>query len=89
MNMNFATILFGAILFAFVALGIWMIFDGAKLVMLRKKQSDTNVGVAKAVGGFTIVLTITIFAFSHANSKPSGTIDTGGNSNTSIVVGGE
>jgi hypothetical protein len=78
MNLSFSGILFATLILGFVALGAWMIFTGAAQVLNSKKQSDTTVAVAKCIGGFVIILCVTLLASVHANSKPSGTIDTGG-----------
>lgn len=89
MNPSFSGILFAVLLLVFVALGVWMIFAGIAQLLSNKKQSNTTVGVAKGIGGFVIILCVILLASIHANSKPSGTIDTGGNSNTTVVVGDE
>lgn len=89
MNLSFSGILFAALLLAFVGLGAWMMFSGIAQLLSNKKQGNTAVGVAKGIGGFVIILCVTLLASIHANSKPSGTIDTGGNSNTTVVVGDE
>lgn len=89
MNLSFSGILFAALLLAFVGLGAWMIFSGIAQLLSNKKQSNTTVGVAKGIGGFVIILCVALLASIHANSKSSGTIDTGGNANTTIVVGDE
>lgn len=89
MNLSFSGILFATLLLAFVALGAWMIFAGITQLLSDKKQDNTTVAVAKGIGGFVIILCVTLLASIHANTKPSGTIDTGGNSNTTIVVGDE
>lgn len=89
MNLSFSSILFTALLLGFVALGAWMIFAGITQLLSNKKQGNTTVAVAKGIGGFVIILCVTLLASIHANSKPSGTIDTGGNPNTAVVVGDE
>lgn len=89
MNLSFSGILYATLLLAFVALGVWMIFVGITQLLSDKKQDKTTVAVAKGIGGFVIILCVTLLASIHANSKPSGTIDTGGNPNTTIVVGDE
>ena len=89
MNLSFSDILYATLLLAFVALGVWMIFVGITQTLSDKKQDKTTVAVAKGIGGFVIILCVTLLASIHANSKPSGTIDTGGNPNTTIVVGDE
>lgn len=89
MNLSFNGFLFATLILGFIALGAWMIFTGAAQVLNSKKQSDTTVGGVKSIGGFVIILCVTLLASIHANSKPSGTIDTGGNSNTTVVVGNE
>lgn len=89
MNLSFSGILFAALLLSFAGLGAWMMFAGIAQLLSNKKQSNTTVGVIKGIGGFVIILCVTLLASMHANSKPSGTIDTGGNSNTTVVVGDE
>lgn len=89
MNLSFSGILFATLLLAFTGLGAWLLFTGAAQVLNSKKQSDTTIGGTKGIGGFVIILCVTLLASVHANSKPSGTIDTGGNSNTTVVVGDE
>lgn len=89
MNLSFSGILFATLILGFVALGAWIIFAGITQLLGDKKQSKTSVAVAKCIGGFVIILCVTLLASIHANSKPSGTIDTGGNSNTTVVVGNE
>lgn len=89
MNLSFSGILFAILLLAFVALGAWMIFTGIAQLLSDKKQGKTTVAVAKGIGGFVIILCVTLLASIHANGKPSGTIDTGNSSNTSVVVSDE
>lgn len=89
MNLSFSGILYATLLLAFVALGAWMIFTGIAQLLSNKKQGNTAVGVAKGIGGVVIILSVALIASIHANSKPSGTIDTGNISNTTVVVGGE
>lgn len=89
MNLSFSGILFATLILGFVALGVWMIFAGIAQPLSNKKQGNTTVAVAECIGGFVIILCVILLASIHANSKPSGTIDTGGNSNTTIVVGNE
>lgn len=89
MNLSFSGILFATLILSFVALGAWMIFTGITQLLGNKNQSNTTVGVVKGIGGFVIILCVILLASIHANSKPSGTIDTGGNSNTTVVVGDE
>jgi hypothetical protein len=89
MNLSFSAILFAALLLVFAGLGAWMLFAGIAQLLSNKKQGNTTVGVAKGISGFVIILCVILLASIHANSKPSGTIDTGGNSNTTVVVGDE
>lgn len=89
MNLSFSGILFATLILGFVALGAWMIFAGITQLLSNKKQSKTIAAVAECIGGFVIILCAVLLASIHANSKPSGTIDTGGNSNTTVVVGNE
>lgn len=89
MNLSFSGILFATLILSFVALGAWMIFTGITQLLSNKNQSNTTVGVVEGIGGFVIILRVILLASIHANSKPSGTIDTGGNSNTTVVVGDE
>ena len=89
MTLSFSGILYATLLLGFVALGAWMIFAGITQLLSDKKQSKATVAVAKGIGGFAIILCVTLLASVHANGKPSGTIDTGGNANTTIVVGDE
>jgi len=89
MNLSFSAILFAALLLVFAGLGAWMLFAGIAQLLSNKKQGNTTVGVAKGISGFVIILCVILLASIHANSKPSGTIDTRGNSNTTVVVGNE
>ena len=78
MNLSFSGFLFATLILGFVALGAWMIFAGITQLLSNKKQSKTTVTVAECIGGFVIILCAILLASVHANSKPSGTIDTGG-----------